>query len=122
MRHFRGKLSGEKTEKIRILVELDLENIVNLGLIKFIICDTLYMEVKTMPTKNPRLNVVLDPSLYKRLNKLAQQEGISLSLAARDLIKEGLEIHEDMYWQEVARKREKTFSYKKSLSHRDVWK
>ena len=75
-----------------------------------------------MPTKNPRLNVVLDPSLYKRLNKLAQQEGISLSLAARDLIKEGLEIHEDMYWQEVARKREKTFSYKKSLSHRDVWK
>jgi len=80
------------------------------------------MEVKTMPTKNPRLNVVLDPSLYKSLDKLAHQEGISLSLAARDLIKEGLEIHEDMYWQRVAREREKTFSYKKSLSHKDVWK
>ena len=75
-----------------------------------------------MPTKNPRLNVVLDPSLYKSLYKLAHQEGISLSLAARDLIKEGLEIHEDMYWQEVAREREKTFSYEKSLSHKDVWK
>lgn len=75
-----------------------------------------------MPTKNPRVNVVLDPSLYKSLDRLAHQEGISLSLAARDLIKEGLEIHEDMQWQDVARKREKTFSYKKSLSHKEVWK
>jgi len=74
-----------------------------------------------MPTKNPRLNVVLDPILYKSLKKLSRQEGISLSLAARDLIREGLEIHEDMYWQEVARKREKTFSHKKSLSHKEVW-
>ena len=52
-----------------------------------------------MPTKNPRLSVVLDPVLHKSLDKLARQEGISLSLAARDLIKEGLEIREDMYWQ-----------------------
>ena len=74
-----------------------------------------------MPTKNPRLNVVLDPSIYTSLDKLAHKEGISLSLAARDLIKEGLEIHADMHWQEVARKREKPFSYKKSLSHEDVW-
>ncbi len=74
-----------------------------------------------MPTKNPRLNVVLDPILYKGLDKLAHEEGISLSLAARDLIREGLEIHEDMYWQEAAREREKAFSYKKSLSHKEVW-
>ena len=74
-----------------------------------------------MPTKKPRLNVVLDPSLYKSLEKLAHQEGISLSLAARDLIREGLEIYEDIYWQEVAHKREKTFSAKKSLSHKEVW-
>ena len=75
-----------------------------------------------MPTKNPRLSVVLDPVLHKSLDKLARQEGISLSLAARDLIKEGLEIREDMYWQEMVQEREKTFSYKKSLSHEDVWK
>ncbi len=74
-----------------------------------------------MPTKNPRVNVVLDPSLYKGLSKLAHKEGVSLSLAARDLIKEGLEIHEDMYWQETAREREKTFSLKKALSHKDIW-
>jgi len=75
-----------------------------------------------MPTKNPRLNVVLEPSLYKVLGKLANYEGVSLSLVARDLIKEALEIHEDIYWQEVARKRERTFSYKKSFSHKEVWK
>lgn len=74
-----------------------------------------------MPTKNPRLNVVLDPGLYKGLDKLAREEGVSLSLAARDLIKEGLEIHEDLYWQEAAREREKTFSHKKSLSHKEIW-
>ena len=74
-----------------------------------------------MPTKNPRLNVVLEPTLYKTLGKLAHQEGISLSLVARDLIKEALEVHEDMYWQEVAREREKNFSYKKSLSHKEIW-
>ena len=74
-----------------------------------------------MLTKNPRLNVVLEPGLYNSLDKLAHEEGISLSLAARDLIKEGLEIHEDIYWQEAAQEREKTFSYKKALSHKDVW-
>jgi predicted DNA-binding protein len=79
------------------------------------------MEVKIMPTKNPRLNVVLEPNLYKTLNKLAHKEGISLSLAARDLIKEALEIHEDLYWQKSAQKREKTFSSKKSLSHKETW-
>ena len=74
-----------------------------------------------MPTKKNRLNVVLEPSLYQRLARLADHEGVSLSLAARDLIKEGLEISEDIYWQEVAWKREQTFTAKKPLSHKDVW-
>jgi predicted DNA-binding protein len=74
-----------------------------------------------MPTKNPRLNVVLEPRLYKALDKLAHREGVSLSLAARDLIKEALEIHEDTYWQKSAQAREKTFSYKKSFSHKETW-
>ncbi len=74
-----------------------------------------------MPTKNPCLNVILDQGLYKAICKLADSQGISLSLAARDLIKEALDLHEDIYWQEEAQKREKTFSYKKALSHEDVW-
>ncbi|MCK9614479.1 MAG: antitoxin, RHH family protein [Candidatus Omnitrophica bacterium] len=74
-----------------------------------------------MPTKNPRLNVVLEPPVYNVLNVLAHRKGISLSLLARDLIKEALEIYEDLYWQRVANLREKTFSYKKALSHKDIW-
>jgi predicted DNA-binding protein len=74
-----------------------------------------------MPAKNPRVNIVLDPGLYKVLGQLAHKGGISLSLAARVLIKEGLEIHEDMYLQEAARERGNTFSYNKALSHKDFW-
>lgn len=74
-----------------------------------------------MPTKNPRLNVVLEPPIYNVLNDLAHRKGISLSLLARDLIKEALEIYEDLYWQRVANLREKTFSDKKALSHKDIW-
>ena len=74
-----------------------------------------------MPTKNPRINVVLDPEIYSILNKLAQSQGISLSLFSRDLIKEALEIREDIYWQKQAQKRETTLSQRKTLSHKDVW-
>ncbi|MFH1857246.1 MAG: DUF6290 family protein [Candidatus Omnitrophota bacterium] len=74
-----------------------------------------------MPTKNPRINVVLDPEIYAVLTKLAQNKGISLSLFSRDLIKEALETMEDIYWQKEAEKREKTFSKKKALSHKDIW-
>lgn len=75
-----------------------------------------------MATKNPRLNVVLEPPLYGALINAAHKAGLSLSSLARDLIKESLEIHEDIYFQKAAEQREKTFSYKKALSHKDVWK
>ena len=80
------------------------------------------MEVMKMPTKNPRLNVVLEHEVYQTLSKIAKKKGISLSLLARDLIKESLDIYEDIYWNEVAEKRDETFSYEKALSHKDIWK
>jgi hypothetical protein len=75
-----------------------------------------------MPTKNPRLNIVIEPKLYSLLCKLSDSKGISLSLYSRDLIKEALEVREDLYWQEVASKRDKELSHSKHLSHKDVWK
>ena len=74
-----------------------------------------------MVTQNPRLNVVLDPALMKAVHRLAKAQGISLSTAARDLIKEALETYEDGQWHKIAQKREATFSQKKSLSHKEVW-
>ncbi len=75
-----------------------------------------------MATKHPRLNVVLESTLYAGISHLAKKEGVSLSLVARDLLKEALELHEDLYWQGSAEKRDKTFSHAKALSHKEIWK
>jgi len=75
-----------------------------------------------MPTKKPRLNVVLEPKLYEVLSNIAQREKVSLSLLARDLIKESLEVYEDVYWEEISQERDKAFSYKTALSHQEIWR
>jgi len=74
-----------------------------------------------MPTKNPRINIVLEKPLYNAIKKIAKKEGISISLKARDFIREALETHEDVVLDEIAGKREKAFSREKALSHEDVW-
>ena len=74
-----------------------------------------------MATKNPRLNVVLEPSIYGLVRQLARHDGVSLSLKARDLIREALEAYEDRVWTKVAQKREKTYNRKKALTHKEVW-
>lgn len=74
-----------------------------------------------MPTKNPRINIVLEKPLYKSVRHLAEKEGISLSLKARDLIKEALEMEEDIALASFAEKREQTFSRTKALKHSEVW-
>ncbi len=74
-----------------------------------------------MPAKNPRINVVLEKPLYKNVERLAERDGVSLSLKVRDLVKEALEIEEDIGLIKIAENREKTFNRKKSLKHDEVW-
>ena len=74
-----------------------------------------------MATKHPRLNVVLEPEILMGIKKLAKNYGVSLSLMARDLLKEAIERYEDGYWQRVTEKREKNFSYKNALTHKQIW-
>jgi hypothetical protein len=74
-----------------------------------------------MPTKNPRVNVVLERPLYNNMERLAERDGVSLSLKARDLIKEALEIEEDIALAHLAETREKSFHKKKALKHDEVW-
>lgn len=74
-----------------------------------------------MATKMPRLNVVLEPPMYFAIVRMAKKEGISLSLKARDLIREALEFCEDAYWARQAETREKTFRYNKAISHKKAW-
>lgn len=74
-----------------------------------------------MPAKNPRVNIVLDPLLYAALGKMAERDGVSMSLEARDLIKEALETKEDIYWDIVAADRARTCKAGKAVSHKDIW-
>jgi predicted DNA-binding ribbon-helix-helix protein len=75
-----------------------------------------------MPTKNPRVNVVMEESLYWTLKELARRDDVSVSLKARDLLKEAVADEEDAHWARAAAERERTYSAGKALSHRKLWK
>lgn len=75
-----------------------------------------------MATKLPRLNVVSEPNIYKSILRLSRKEGLSMSLLARDLLREALLIYEDAYWAQAAEASERTFKRPKALRHADVWK
>ena len=74
-----------------------------------------------MPTKNPRINVVLDTVLYNKVQFLAEKEGVSLSTKVRDLLKEAMELQEDIYLAEFAEERALTWKDSEPLSHDKVW-
>ena len=74
-----------------------------------------------MPSKNPRINVVLDDNLYKSIQFLAETDGVSLSAKVKDLIKEALEVQEDLYLAVFAEEREKTWDKSKTRTHDEIW-
>ena len=49
-----------------------------------------------MPAKNPRINVAREKPVYSLIEKIAKEKGISMSMVTRDLVREALEIHEDV--------------------------
>lgn len=74
-----------------------------------------------MPSRNPRINVVLDDNLYKNIQFLAQSDGVSLSAKVKDLIQQALEVQEDLYLAAFAEKREKTWDKSTTRIHDEVW-
>jgi hypothetical protein len=74
-----------------------------------------------MPAKNPRINVVLEKPLYQNVERMARKDGVSLSLKVRDLVREALEMEEDIALASIAEHREKTFTRGKALSQDEVW-
>ena len=75
-----------------------------------------------MPAKNPRVNIVVEPPLYGVMHDLATSQGVSMSTIARDLIREAINLREDVALAAFADTRMKTFDRKSALSHKDVWK
>jgi predicted DNA-binding protein len=84
-------------------------------------CYTYAKRRKIMPAKNPRVNIVVEPPLYNVMHDLAISEGVSMSTIARDLIREAINLREDVALAAFADKRMKTFDRTKALSHKDVW-
>ena len=74
-----------------------------------------------MPTKNPRVNVVLERPLYELLGRWAKRDGVSLSLKVRDVVRTAIELEEDRALARFAEGREQTFDRKKALTHAQVW-
>jgi len=74
-----------------------------------------------MPAKNARVNVVLEAQLYTVVDDIAREEGISKSMVVRDLIREALELREDIALVKFAERRKETFNTNKAMTHKDVW-
>lgn len=74
-----------------------------------------------MPTNNPRVNVVLEKPLYRKIEQLAKRDGVSLSLKVRDLVKEALELEEDIALSLFAESRERSFEKASALKHTEAW-
>lgn len=74
-----------------------------------------------MTTQNPRINVVLDDTLYKSVRFLAQKDHVSLSSKIRDLVKDALEVHEDIVLSAIAQHREETLDEVALLTHEETW-
>lgn len=74
-----------------------------------------------MPATNPRINVVLERPVYRRIELLAKRDGVSLSLKMRDLVNSAIEMEEDIALAKMARSREKGFTKSKALKHGEIW-
>lgn len=88
----------------------------SLGLYRWITCGTLRPEVKSMPTKQPRVNIILEQTLYEDLSLLARGDEVSLSMKARDLLQVALEVEEDVVLARFAKERKRSFDRKKALT------
>lgn len=75
-----------------------------------------------MPTKNPRLIVTLEPSLYLKVKSISKANGTTLSMAARDLIREACQEIEDLGLAAMADKRMRSAKGRRWLPHNEVWK
>jgi len=74
-----------------------------------------------MPTKNPRINVVLTPRIYADVQTLSEARGLSMSSVVEDLIEEALEIQEDLALTAFADERKKTLKKSELIPHKKAW-
>ena len=74
-----------------------------------------------MPTKNPRINITFEKSAADLLTNLANQNEMSVSSFAKELILEALERREDMALSKLAEYRDKEKAERVEHSE-EIWK
>jgi metal-responsive CopG/Arc/MetJ family transcriptional regulator len=74
-----------------------------------------------MPTKNRRINMVLDDAMFEAIEELASKRGASRSTVARELLIDALEMQEDIGLGQVAAEREADYEPDTAVSHDDLW-
>jgi plasmid stability protein len=65
--------------------------------------------------------VVLEQTLHQALSAYAARHGVSLSQAARDLVRESLEAHEDVALAALGDERVSTLDRRRAASADAVW-
>lgn len=76
-----------------------------------------------MATKNPRLIVSLEPSLYLWIKKISKTQGTSMSLTLRDIIKKEYSQEQWFWqqkWQEAEREADEDICKKRYKDHKNV--
>lgn len=69
-----------------------------------------------MATRNPRIHTVLEGPLFEIVERLARQDGHSLSEEAAGLIREAVLLREDRALDVLAQARRKTFDSRRALT------
>ncbi len=74
-----------------------------------------------MPTRHPRLTIVIEQDLYETIKKLAKAKKVSMSYLVTQLIREALALKEDLLLSELSEKREKSCERERYLCHKGIW-
>jgi hypothetical protein len=74
-----------------------------------------------MPTKNARINVVVEKPLYTLIDELSRERGVSKSMIVRDFVIQAIELREDQALAGFADERAQSFDKSRALGHEEVW-
>jgi hypothetical protein len=74
-----------------------------------------------MPTKNARINVVVEKPLYAVIDEISKERGISKSMVVRDLVLQAIDLREDQALARFADERSTSFDKRRALTHKEVW-
>ncbi len=78
-------------------------------------------EGKTLPTKHPRLTIVLEQEVYDTIKQLANAKRVSMSNVVSDLLKIALELKEDLLISNLIDSRDDIEKEEDLICHEETW-